>query len=68
MRWRGLSEETVAGCIMGPTLVEPAPGGRLHSWIQVGNRFLRVTSVDELDAVWVITAVLKERQSEGWTR
>ena len=66
MRWRRISEAQVRECVAGALLEEPAGEGKIHSWMRAGERFLRVTWMEEQGALVVITSVLKRRQPEGW--
>ena len=68
MRWHRIDEVQVRQCIMEPSLEQPAEGAKKHSWIAVGQKFLRVTWIEQQGNLLVITAVLKRRQPEGWTR
>ena len=47
MRWHRINEEQVRECIMEPSREEPATEGKTHSWVSLGEKFLRVTWVEE---------------------
>jgi hypothetical protein len=66
MRWHGINEAQVRECIMEPSYEEPAIGEKMHSWVKLGEGFLRVTWVEEESTVIVITAVVKRRAPVGW--
>ena len=66
MRWHKISAEDVVDCLASPDFQEPARKGKTHSWQRVGKKFLRVTWLEEEEAIIVITAVLKQRPPKGW--
>lgn len=65
MGWHRIPEELVTEALREPEIEEPAAGGRVNRWRQLGGRYLRVTLRDEPDRIVVISAVFKRRPPRG---
>ncbi len=52
MRWHKISSEDIDNCLSSPDFQEPALKGKTHFWKGVGQKFLRVTWLEEEDAIY----------------
>ena len=60
MKWRHVSESEVESVLDAPDRVEQSVDDRCNAYKVVGDRFLKVTYVDEEGDVVVITVMEKE--------
>ncbi len=61
MRWHHIDVAEVEACLKNPETVEPAIGGKTHSWQRTDNGFVRVTWIRANREILVITSVRKHR-------
>jgi hypothetical protein len=58
-----ITEENVESALLHPEYFEPSREGRFNAWLNISERFLRVTYKEESDHFLIIAAVMKKR---GW--
>jgi len=57
MRWRGVTEDEVERVLRSPERVESTRFGRTNAYAALQGRTLRVTYVDEEDALIVVSVL-----------
>jgi len=63
MRLHRITEKEVESALRNPEHLEPSVEGRLNAWMEISEKFLRVTYKEEKDNFLVISAVKKRK---GW--
>lgn len=63
MRLHRVTEAEVESAISNPEYLEPSIEGRLNAWIELSEKFLRVTYKEEENNFLVISVVKKRK---GW--
>ncbi|GEM_PF-931973 len=61
MRWHRVTEAEVAECLRSPIFQEPGIEDTTHSWNASRNAFVRVTWLEEVGEVMVITVVRRQK-------
>ena len=61
MRWHRVTEAEVAESLRSPIFQEPGIEDTTHSWKASGNTFIRVTWLEEMGEVLVITVVRRQK-------
>ena len=61
MRWRRVAEEEVTKVLGAPEWTESTRFGRMNAFAEVEGRLIKVTYVDEEDALIVISVLATER-------
>jgi len=59
MRWRGISKEEVEATLSEPDRIEWS-GPKLNAYKAIGERRMRVTYLDLVTEIYIITAVDKK--------
>jgi len=65
MRWHGITESLIREALEAPDLELPSSSGRVDAWRFAGDRALRVTYREDVDAIVILSAVFKRRRPEG---
>lgn len=65
MRLHRISDSEVTECLEVPDFEEKSVENRVNCWKKFGERFLRVTVVQEGNEIVVITAVRKKSKGGG---
>ena len=60
MKWRNISENEVISVIMKPDNKEPTINDQFNAYKEIGGRKIKVTYVESVEEIYVITALTKK--------
>jgi hypothetical protein len=61
MKWRKISEKEVEETLISPEKTEDSIKGRKNAFRHVGKKWLKVTFIQEIDQLVIITVIDKTR-------
>jgi hypothetical protein len=64
-RWHKISDEHIELCVSAPELTERCIYGRINAWKRIGDRFLKVSYIEEENEFLIISTVFKRKMPEG---
>jgi hypothetical protein len=60
MKWRNISEEEVISVLTQPDNKEPTIKDRFNAYKEIGGRKIKVTYMESVEEIYVITALTKK--------
>jgi len=60
-RWHRISDQQIELCLSDPEWTERSIYGRINAWKRIGDRFLKVTYIEEENGFLIISAVFKRK-------
>jgi hypothetical protein len=64
-RWHKISDQHIELCISDPEWTERSIYGRINAWKRIGDRFLKVSYVEEEKEFLIISTVFKRKIPRG---